>query len=143
MGTWLASSPMEYLFIHKHVSLISGDGLDTNRIRNFENINVPVVSLSMPYINFFWSVRRIIMLSPGEKLVVKHIHLSNNWQMAMFYSCKSSKCRPLTYVVWKWSNCVKEIKAVASNLSDKPQCCYDTATSLLHMLLGGQTCRDV
>lgn len=40
---------MEYLSLHKHVRLISHDGLDSNRITIFENINVPVVSSLSAY----------------------------------------------------------------------------------------------
>lgn len=48
-GAWLDSSHMEYLSLHKHVRLISHDGLDSNRITIFENINVPVVSSLSAY----------------------------------------------------------------------------------------------
>lgn len=101
------SSHMEYLSLHKHVGLISSDGLDSNCIYNFWKHNCTCCAISQCPECVPVYEKDYYVLSWREGFVVKHIHLSSNWQKAVFYCRKKFRWPPNTCEVSKWSNSVK------------------------------------
>lgn len=141
MGTWRVSSHMEYLSLHKHVCLISSDGLESNCIYNFWKHKCTCCAISQCPECVPVYEKDYYVLSWREGFMVKHTHLSSNWQRAVFYCRKKFRWPPNTCEVSKWSNSVKEIKAVGSNLSWQTPGLFCKAATLLHMSVQGQPCQ--